>query len=88
MHFELLFLGKTKEKYLANGIEDFRKRLSRYAEVEIKTLKEIKWGNNESEKKIKEQETTRLLDSCTQPAMVVALDPGGKQISSEELADL
>ena len=88
MHFELLFLGKTKEKYLANGIEDFRKRLSRYAEVEIKILKEIKWGNNESEKKIKEQETTRLLDSCTQPAMVVALDPGGKQISSEELADL
>ena len=88
MRFELLFLGKTKEKYLATGIEDFRKRLSRYAEVDIKTLKEQKWGNGESEKKIKEEETARLLASCSQPTFIVALDPGGKQVSSEELAKL
>ena len=88
MRFELLFLGKTKEKYLAAGIEDFRNRLSRYAEVEIKTLKEIKWGSSESAKKIKAEETARLLAGCTQPTMLVALDPGGKQASSEELAEL
>lgn len=87
MRFELLFLGKTKEKYLAAGIEDFRNRLSRYGEVEIKTLKEVKWGNNESEKKIKDEETARLLAGCVQPTLIVALDPGGKQASSEELAD-
>lgn len=88
MRFELLFLGKTKEKYLAAGIEDFCNRLNRYAEVEIKTLKEIKWGSNESPEKIKKEETARLLAACTQPTMIVALDPGGKQASSEELAQL
>jgi len=88
MRFEILFLGKTKEKYLAAGIEDFNKRLSRYAEVEIRTIKEKKWGNNESEKKIKEEETAHLLANCIQPTLIVALDPGGKQVSSEELANL
>ena len=88
MRFELLFLGKTKEKYLAAGIEDFRKRLSRYAEVEIRTIKEKKWGNGESEKKIKTEETNRLLTSCTQPTLIVALDPGGRQASSEDFAKL
>ena len=88
MRFELLFLGKTKEKYLAAGIEDFRKRLSRYAEVEIRTLKEKKWGRGEPENKIKAEETERLLASCGQPTLIVALDPGGRQASSEELAQL
>ncbi len=88
MRFELLFLGKTKETYLAAGIDDFRKRLARHAEVEIRILKEKKWGSGESEKKIKEEETDRLLASCSQPTMIVALDPAGRQASSEELAKL
>ncbi len=88
MRFELLFLGKTKEKYLAAGIEDFRKRLSRYAEVEIRIIKEKKWGSGESAEKIKNEETSCLLNSCTQPTMIVALDPGGKQVSSEDFAQL
>jgi len=88
MRFELLFLGKTKETYLAAGIEDFCKRLRRYAEVEIRTIKEKKWGSGEPEQKIKAEETDRLLACCTQPTMIVALDPAGRQASSEELAEL
>ena len=88
MQFELLFLGKTKEKYLAAGIEDFRKRLSRYTQVTIRIIKEKKWGNGEPETKIKTEETHHLLANCVQPTLIVALDPGGRQASSEDLADL
>jgi len=88
MRFDLLFLGKTREKYLASGIEDFRKRLSRYAEVEIRTIKEKRWGSGEAEGKIKEEETRILLEHCARPTLVVALDPAGNRLSSEEFADL
>ena len=44
MRIELVFLGKTKEKYLAAGIEDFVKRLSRYTRLEIKIIKDISAG--------------------------------------------
>ncbi len=88
MRFELLFLGKTKEKYLAAGIEDYRKRLSRYAEVEIRTIKEKKWGAREAEEKIKEEEARLLLGHATESTLRVALDPTGRQLNSEEFAEL
>ena len=40
MRIEFVFLGKTREKYLAEGLEDFTKRLSRYTRLEIKTIKD------------------------------------------------
>lgn len=88
MRFELLFLGKTKEKYLADGIEDFRNRLSHYAEVEVRIIKERKWSNGEEAARIREEETKMLLALCDGPSLVVALDPGGRQITSEGLAEL
>ncbi|MDH5297409.1 MAG: 23S rRNA (pseudouridine(1915)-N(3))-methyltransferase RlmH [Desulfobulbaceae bacterium] len=88
MRFELLFLGKTREGYLAAGIEDFRTRLSRYAEVEIKTIKEKRWGAGESETRIREEETRLLLSQVTSPSLVVALDRTGRQPTSEGLAQL
>ena len=88
MRFELLFLGKTKEKYLADGIEDFRNRLSRYAEVDLRVIREKKWSSGVEAARIREEETKMLLDLCDGPSMVVALDPNGRQITSEGLAEL
>lgn len=88
MRIELIFPGKTKEKYLAEGINDFCKRLKRYARVELKSVKERRWNGSESEEKYKEAESTLLLARVTTPSMIVALDRTGKQISSLGLANL
>lgn len=88
MRFELLFLGKTREKYLDQGIEDFRKRLSRYIEIDIRVLKEKRAGEGEPEAKVKDEEGRLLLSRVSPGALVVALDPGGRMCSSEELATL
>ncbi|MBE9519722.1 MAG: 23S rRNA (pseudouridine(1915)-N(3))-methyltransferase RlmH, partial [Proteobacteria bacterium] len=61
MRIELVFLGKTKEKYLATGIEDFTKRLSRYTRLEIKTIKDRHQQKNLTESQIKEKEGGDLL---------------------------
>lgn len=88
MQLEFLFLGKTKESYLAAGIDDFYKRLSRYAQADIKVIKEKKWSNKESEAKIKEEEGRLLMAGIQQPSFIVALDQTGRQVSSENFAAL
>ena len=49
MRFELLFLGKTRESYLAAGIKDYSRRLAHYIQTDIVTLREKKYRKGESE---------------------------------------
>ena len=85
MRLELLFLGKTKEAYLAAGIEDFAKRLSHYIKLEIKTVKEGKIKKGDSETFLIEKESKTLMQN-TQGSYLVCLDRTGKQMDSLALA--
>jgi 23S rRNA (pseudouridine1915-N3)-methyltransferase len=85
LRLELLFLGKTKEKYLATGIDDYVKRLSRYLKVEIKTLKEGKAPKGVPENLLIEKESEKLMQN-SQGSYLVCLDRTGKQMDSLELA--
>jgi 23S rRNA (pseudouridine1915-N3)-methyltransferase len=85
MRLEFLFLGKTREAYLAAGIDDYRHRLANYAEVEIRVLKEVRPASK-PEAQVRQEEGQALLTHLTPKTMVVALDPGGRVLSSEELA--
>ena len=85
MRFEFLFLGKTKEAYLAAGIADYAERLGRYIAVDIKTLKERKAKKGEPESlQIEKQGET--LGQSAQGSYIVCLDRTGRQIDSLELA--
>ena len=85
MRLELLFLGKTKETYLAAGIDDYAKRLSHYLKFEIKTVKDGRIRKGEPEKFLIEKESANLLQSV-QGDYLVCLDRTGKQIDSIALA--
>ncbi len=87
MRFEFLFLGKTKEAYLAAGIAEYAKRLARYIATDIKTLKEQKIKKGESEAVLIEKESEILLQNA-HGAYLVCLDRTGKQMDSLELAAL
>lgn len=85
MHFELLFLGKTRESYLTAGISDYAKRLNRYIHTDIKVLKERKAQKNEPESLVIEKGSDILLQNV-QGSCLVCLDRSGKQLDSLELA--
>lgn len=85
MRFELLFLGKTKEKYLEAGIADYVKRLRRYTPTDIKILKEKKAPKGEPENSLIEKESEILLQK-TQGSYMVCLDRTGKHLDSLELS--
>jgi 23S rRNA (pseudouridine1915-N3)-methyltransferase len=85
--FEVIFLGKTREKYLDQAILDYAERLRRYIPLEIKVLKDRnKHAKNDSDRVIMAREAEQLLSQVQSASLVVALDPDGRQHSSEELA--
>ena len=86
MKIELILLGKTKEDYLAQGIEDYYQRLRRYTRVNLNFIK-VRKLNSQSESEIKKQES-RLIDAAISgDSYRVALDSSGRQYRSRELAD-
>lgn len=87
MKLLLPFLGKTKENYLEQGINDYAERLRRYLPLDIKVLK-CSHGKNDSDQVIMAREAELLLSQATGASLTVALDPIGREYSSEELAAL
>ena len=89
MKIDIICVGQLKEKYLVQAINEYSKRLSRYCKLNIIELADEKTPDNASEKEelmIKEKEGEKILSQIKDGAYVVALDLGGKMISSEELA--
>lgn len=85
MKFTLLFLGKTREKYLARAVDDYAKRLNRFVPTNVVVLKEkhVKKGDEET---IKKKDGELLLEAAKEYSLRVALDPLGKQPDSEGFA--
>jgi len=84
MQYEILLLGKTKESFLGEGIREYTKRLKHYAPIHVKILKIKKHEGNKEV--IKRKEGEQLLAHLRPSTFTVALDSGGRQISSTELA--
>lgn len=82
MNFTILCVGSIKEKYLQEGISDYRKRLSKYGKIEIIEVPECKV----LEKSI-EQEGLALLKRLPKDAYVFVLDLKGKEYSSPEFGE-
>ena len=87
MKFVFLFLGKTREKYLDEGITDYVKRLGRFVQVDIVVIKESA-SKKLPDNVLKKRESEQFLAHCSTSSLVVALDPLGKEHDSIELADL
>jgi 23S rRNA (pseudouridine1915-N3)-methyltransferase len=87
MRHELLFLGKEKESFLADGISEYASRLRHYAEVEIVLVKE-KRKPNQDETALVAWQGEQLLAAVKPGALLVTLDSGGQALSSLELAAL
>lgn len=90
MHIEIITVGKIKEKYLTQGIEEYLKRLKPFCQLNIIELPEEKMPLNPSsaEKEIAlVKEGERILRRINPSSRLFVLDVAGKLISSEDLAD-
>ncbi|MGD6816318.1 23S rRNA (pseudouridine(1915)-N(3))-methyltransferase RlmH [Metabacillus sp. 113a] len=89
MNITIITVGKLKEKYLKQGIEEYLKRLSAYAKMDIIELLDEKAPENLSDldmKIVKDKEGERILGKISDDTHVIALAIEGKMKSSEQLA--
>ena len=90
MKITILTVGKIKEKYLKDAINEYSKRLSKYCKLEIIEVADEKTPDNASEvveEGIRNKEGERLLKYIKDDAFVITLEINGKLLTSEELSD-
>lgn len=75
---KIICLGKIKEKYLNDLIDDYKKRITKYHKIEIIELKDT---NDLSAEQIDIEKHIGNQD------YVIAMDINGKELSSVEFAD-
>ena len=88
----ILCTGKLKEKFYLDAVAEYVKRLSRFCKLEIIELPEEKIEEKNASdavvKKALDKEGKAILSSVRKGAAIVAMCIEGKQISSDELAQL
>jgi len=90
VNISIITIGKLKEKYLKAGIDEYLKRLSSYAKIEVIEMPDEKAPEELSSaemEQVKQKEGEKLLSKIYQDTYVIALAIDGKMKSSEELAD-
>ena len=89
MNIDIIAVGKIKEKYFTQAVEEYQKRLSRFVKFNITEIPDEKIPDNASEKQqlqIIEKEGEKIL-SKKKDGFVVAMCIEGVQKTSEEIAD-
>lgn len=90
MNINIIAVGKIKEKYIQMGIDEFKKRLSRYCSLNIIEVNDEKAPENLSEREmelVKQKEGERILSKIPLNSYVIALAIEGKSLSSEEFSE-
>ena len=86
MKIKIIALGKIKEKFLKEGIDEFLKRLTPYASIEIIELTPVEIRDENLTQKALEQEGEKILANIKNDSFVITMEILGKQLSSEDFA--
>jgi 23S rRNA (pseudouridine1915-N3)-methyltransferase len=86
----IISVGKVKDKYLQLGVDEFKKRLSRFCKLELIEVKDEALSEKASDKEleiVRQREGELILNKLPDTAYVIAMDIIGKQLTSKQLAD-
>lgn len=89
LNIKIICTGKIKESFFREACDEYKKRLSRYANLEISELSEVMLSDNPSNAEIElclKKEGEQILKEIPRDSFVFALCIEGKQLSSEELS--
>lgn len=91
MKVKIICLGSIKEKYLKLGIDEFLKRLSRYASVNVIELNEYKLNDNPSRSDIDKalsNEAININKYIDERDYLIVLDVDGKNYNNLDMVDV
>jgi 23S rRNA (pseudouridine1915-N3)-methyltransferase len=87
MKIALLQIGKTNEKYISDGVEEYSGRIRKYSGFEIITIPDLKNTRNMPVTEQKSNEGVKICKLLTGDDYVVLLDERGKEFSTTEFSD-
>ncbi len=88
---DLIYLGNEKEKYYNEAADEYIKRLSAYCAFKQKNIKDERLPSEPSQNEITaalDKEGKKIFEALPDRSYKIAMCVEGKQLSSEELAQL
>ncbi|MEI7473329.1 MAG: 23S rRNA (pseudouridine(1915)-N(3))-methyltransferase RlmH [bacterium] len=86
MIITIIAIGKIKETFHKEAIDEFLKRLKPYHQIKIKELNAELLKNPNDVQKYIANEGEKILENIPQNAFVITLDSTGKSLTSEDFA--
>lgn len=87
MNIKIIAVGKIKEKYTTQAINEFVKRLSGYCSLSLVEIPAQEIRDESLCEKYKASEAEKIFSQIKQNSFVITLEILGKQLSSEEFSD-
>ena len=89
LHINIICIGKIKETFFKDSIDEYSKRLSKYCSLNIVELPDEKIPTNPSDKEIsiiKDKEGQNILNNLKKDSYVICMDLKGKQYTYEDFS--
>lgn len=87
MRITLLQTGKTRDRFIIEGVEEFRKRMVRYAPFVIDTVPDLKNSRNMTMSEVQKKEGQMILKRIKPGDYLILLDERGKEYHSIGFAE-
>lgn len=88
MNIKIHAIGKIKDKYLKQGINEYLLKIRKYALVEIIEYEDYPINKNISDEDIKNKECEKVLSKLKNSDFLITLDLNKVEYTSEQFADL
>ena len=86
MKLTIICMGKTRERFIHDGIVKYMRYLNPYVDLEIRELREEKIHDLKDAPRIRKKEAERILKVLPKNVFIAALDERGQAFTSHEFA--
>jgi 23S rRNA (pseudouridine1915-N3)-methyltransferase len=83
----LLCVGRTRERYLQEGIEKYLRYLRPYLTIAVKEVREERIEDLKDAPRVRQREGERIRKAIPAGARTIALDERGREYTSHEFAE-
>lgn len=90
MKITIISVGKIKEKYFNDAITEYKKRLTKFCKLNEEIIEDERADESFSQleiENVKRKEGQKIINKTDKKSYIIALDRGGKELDSEQLAD-
>lgn len=86
MKLSIICMGKTRERFVQEGLAKYLRFIRPYADADIRELKEEKIQDLKDAPAVRKKEAEKIFKAVRAGALLVALDERGQEFTSHEFA--